>query len=201
MGGAPHDEFDIFFPQLQVEWPSAAGVLAEVGAIMLHHFVWHHATVYHPQQAEKRTERLGEVDDKGSVIGGFETVYIAEYPAAGRVGCGTEYAVEAVEEVGSSDRTCGVVCVEQRVFVKQNIAPQGEGVGLAVGADGPAVGDARLWLQLFVEAHKAVIQLCAAPDEGLVFGIGRVEGGNARRLVVAEYLFVAVVGHPAGRQS
>ena len=56
-------------------------------------------------------------------------------------------------------------------------------------------------LQLFVEAHKAVIQLCAAPDEGLVFGIGRVEGGNARRLVVAEYLFVAVVGHPAGCQS
>ena len=47
---------------------------------MLHHFVWHHATVYHPQQAEKRTERLGEVDDKCGVIGGFETVYIAEYP-------------------------------------------------------------------------------------------------------------------------
>ena len=81
--------------------------------------------------------------------------------------------------------------------MEQHIAPQGKGVSLAVRADCPAVGNAGLWLKLFVETYQAVVKLGATPNKGLVFGIGGVEGGNTCRLVVAEYLLVAVVGHAA----
>ena len=58
-------------------------------------------------------------------------------------------------------------------------------------------GDTGLWVELLVEAHQAVVELRTAPDEGLVFGVGGVEGGDARRLVVAENHLVAVVGDAA----
>ena len=88
---------------------------------------------------------------------------------------------------------------EEGAFVEKNVPAEGESVGFAVGADGPLAGYAGLWLQLFVEADKAVVQLCAAPNEGLVLGKGGVEGGDARRFVVAEYLPLAVVGQVAAR--
>jgi len=80
-----------------------------------------------------------------------------------------------------------------------HILPQRESVGQAVGADGPVLGDAGLRLQLFVQLHEPVVELRAAPDDGLVLGESRVERGNPRRLVVPEYHLVAVVRHAATR--
>ena len=198
-GVAAQDEFDAFFPELQAEGASAAGMLTEVGAVVVGHFVWHHAAINHAQQAEKGAEGLFHVDDEGRVVGGGKAVHLAENPSAGGGDGGVEYAVETVEEVLGGDGAGGVGGAEQGVFVEVNVVSEGECVGFAVGTDVPGFGDGGLGLQLLVETNQPVVQLGASPDDGLVFGEGGVEGSDAGRLVVAEYLFVGIVGNTATR--
>ena len=50
-------------------------------------------------------------------------------------------------------------------------------------------GDARLWNKIAVQLHQAVIQLAASPVQRLIFGIGRVERCDARRLIIFENHF------------
>ena len=118
---AAHDQLDVLFPQLHEEGACAAGVLAEVLAIMFHHFARHHGAVGHAEEAEEGAERLFETYDEGGVVGGFEMVYLVENPPSGRCHVRVEDAVEAVEKVGGRDRAGGVGGGKELVLMEIDI--------------------------------------------------------------------------------
>ena len=76
--------------------------------------------------------------------------------------------------------------------MEKHVAAEDESVGEAVVGDVPPFGDGGLHSKGGVELNQAVEQLLRSPYHGLVLGKSGVERGNARRLVVAENLLVAV---------
>ena len=127
----------------------------------------------------------------------MEVVYLIKYPSSGRCHIGVYDAVEAVEEVVGFDRACGVGRCKEFVLMEIDIVSQDECVAFPIGADVPSFGNAGLRLQLLIEADESVVELGTSPNDSLVFGKGGVERGDSSRFVVAEDLFVAVVGDGA----
>ena len=100
-----------------------------------------------------------------------------------------------------------IVC-KKGIFVEVDVVAEGEGVGEAVGADGPVFGDGGFDLHGVVaglgggEFDEPIIELSAGPDCALVLGESGVEGGDAGALVVAEnHLVVVVVGGAGGEEE
>lgn len=105
--------------------------------------------------------------------------------------------MERIEEVGGRDNAGGIGIAKEFGMMKLDIVAKDEGIGLSVGRNDPPLGNTGLGLKMFVEADESVVNLAAPPDDGLVFGKCGVEGGDAGRLVVSKYLFVAIVGDGA----
>ena len=63
-------------------------------------------------------------------------------------------------------------------------------VSQSVGGNLPAFCQQGFYLQVGIRFHQSAVQLMNGPNNGLVFGKGRVKTGNAGGLVVLEHLFI-----------
>ena len=70
--------------------------------------------------------------------------------------------------------------------MEKHVVSKMEGIGQAVVAELPRTGHSWHNVHLFVKGHQAAKELVASPDVRQVLGIDRVEGNDARRLIVFE---------------
>ena len=168
---------------------------AEVVAVILNSFVRHHRGVGHRKDAQKRRERLCQLDLESGVVQGSEGIMVIvmldrrENPKARGIQALVNHTVEGIDEVLGGDIPRSLSLSKGRliktcIMMKRHIITQMKGINLAILADVPRLGHHRDEVHLVVEGHKTVEHLVAGPDVRQVLGIDRVESENASRFIV-----------------
>ena len=107
IGVSAKDKFNTFFPVLELKRAGAAGMVAEVCAIVVGDFVRDDTAVVHCKEGKHGRERFVESDDEGRIVGRLKTIgcNMGENPTSGRGYVRVNDAVERVAEVICNDST------------------------------------------------------------------------------------------------
>src|SRR5687767_5547569 len=101
--------------------------------------------------------------------------------AAGRGGVNN--AVKAVFYI-KSGHPAALSLRKSRVIMKENTGPQMERIYLAVSRHIPAIGQGWNDLEVIIGFNQRIVQLMHRPNDALVFGARRIEGGNTGSFIV-----------------